>query len=156
MIRLSASVSKKLPVDGVDFSCRQAGATVETELASGDENSITQRLHELYAVLDKAVEHQLANGSNGHTAQASHDSQAQAPANGNGNGNGQQPVRRITEAQKKAVYAISMSRGINGDMASYLQPFGVDSSDDLTVKQASELIDRLKSLPQPANNGNGQ
>ena len=150
MIRLTASLSTKLPVDGVEYSCRQAGASIEVEMASGDDQTVNQRLHELYAVLDKAVEHQLANGSNGHPIQA--DEPAHAPTNGNG----QQPARKLSDAQRKCIYAISMACGINGDMATYLQPFGVDSSDDLTVKQASELIDTLKALPQPANNGNGQ
>jgi hypothetical protein len=150
MIRLTANISKKIPVDGIDFSCRQAGASVEIELASGDDQTITQRLQDLYAVLDKAVEQQLANGSNGHPIQA--DEPAHAPTNGNG----PQPARKLSDAQRKCIYAISMACGINGDMATYLQPFGVDSSDDLTVKQASELIDTLKALPQPANNGNGQ
>jgi hypothetical protein len=70
-----------------------------------------------------------------------------ASVNGSANGNG----RRITctEAQAKCIYAICKAQGI--DMVSVLADFNVADARDLNVKDASRLIDQLKS-----QNGNGQ
>ena len=72
-----------------------------------------------------------------------------AVTNGNGNGNGNGSGRRggATEAQQRAIFAICKANGI--DMAAALADFNVSDAKDLHVKDASRLIDQLKS-GQPA------
>ena len=69
-----------------------------------------------------------------------------APAHGSANGSG----RRVTctEAQAKCIYAICKSQGL--DLISVLADYNVADARELHVRDASRLIDQLKS-----QNGNG-
>ena len=66
------------------------------------------------------------------------------PANGNGNGggNGKEPQTKATRAQQRAIHAICRNLGL--DPAMVLFDYGVVSAADLTIKDASRLIDDLK------------
>ena len=79
---------------------------------------------------------------NGHTV----------PSNGNGNANGSpngngraKPAsRKATASQVRALHAIASRQGI--DLAVTLQEhYGLDHAEDLSIGQASELIDELKA-----------
>ena len=155
MIRISANVNRK---DCADFNSRSYGATVEVELASGDGAKIKATLDRLYAELDEVVDRQFENRQQRPTQTAgpnrpnASSQRTSGSGNGNGNGNG----GGITQAQLRAVYAIAKSVGINGGLDAYLRPFGVESPEKLTVKQASALIDQLKGIQgtgAPRNGG---
>jgi hypothetical protein len=166
MIRLSANLSKKVPVQGIQFSSQQYGASLEIEVSDADKpEAIQARIRELYSLLSLSIDEQIG---------AAHPSTAPVQ-NGNGNGHVQapppaqqpQPVqqqrngyatgrnrvaavangngRRVgaTEAQCRAIFAICKAQGI--DMASVLADFNVADAKDLHVKDASRLIDQLKS-----------
>lgn len=50
-----------------------------------------------------------------------------------------------TDAQRKAIYAISMKLGYDdAKRSALLRPYGATRSDDLTRKQASEILNNLK------------
>jgi hypothetical protein len=84
------------------------------------------------------------NGNGNGSGNGNGHPQAQASANGNtsSRGGGQ---RQATQSQVKAIYAIARNRRI--DVAQFLsERFRVDRADDLTVKEASKVIDELKEL----------
>ena len=155
MIRLSANVSKKLPIPGEQFSSQQFGASMEIEVSDADQPEIIQaRIRDLYALISTAIDEQLA-GANGQAgakprpapaplpqnrlpAQA----RAQQPAPKGGDGNGGKRAVTATEAQQKAIYAIC--KGLGVEVKDVLADYHVARSRDLTVKDASRLIDELK------------
>lgn len=163
MIKVTAHLSKKVPLEGVEFSSQQFSAGLETEVAcSADDQTLREALRRLYATLEQAVDEQIgkAGGEKAMTkpapAVAQRPSQS-APRNGfrgqgrrftptqgrNGNGNGNGRSVGATPAQQKAIKAICHDLGI--DLADALFGYGVSQPGDLTVKQASELIDALKA-----------
>ena len=74
------------------------------------------------------------------------------PRNGNDRGNGNGNTAPMTQSQRRAINAIADRAGVNAnDEAINLVGVGIDR---LSLKQASQLIDHLKSL-EPAN-GNGR
>ena len=62
--------------------------------------------------------------------------------NGNGGGNGKEPPTKATRAQQRAIHAICKNLGL--DPALLLLDYGVVNAADLTIKDASRLIDDLK------------
>lgn len=174
MIKISANLSKKVPLPGVEYSSQQFGAAMEIEVSDADQpEAIHGRIRDLYALLSQSVDEQIAGASqqpaNGYQApavsvapvrtqpvQSAPPPVQQRPAytNGNGrnriaaattNGNGNGTGRKITctEAQAKCVYAICKAQGL--DMLAVLADYNVADVHDLHVKDASRLIDDLKS-----------
>ena len=166
MIKLSANISKKLPIPGLEYSSQQFGASMEIEISDADKPEVIQgRIQELYGLLSNSIDAQIT-GTTQQPAPAlpaparTQPAQSQPPvqqpvqqrptyapgrnrvaAVTNGNGNG----RRInaTEAQVKCIFAICKANGI--DMASVLADFNVSDPKDLPIKDASRLIDQLKN-----------
>ncbi|MCZ7646233.1 MAG: hypothetical protein M5U26_13280 [Planctomycetota bacterium] len=62
--------------------------------------------------------------------------------NGNGNSNGRRRVGS-TDAQRRAIFALCREQGI--EMADVLADFNVTDARDLSVMDASKLIDDLKA-----------
>ena len=148
MIKISANLSKKVPLPGVEYSSQQFGAAMEIEVSDADQpEAIHGRIRDLYALLSQSVDEQIAGaaqppGSNGYQApvanvvpirtqpvQSAPPPVQQRPAYANGrnriaaattNGNGNGSLRRITctEAQAKCIYAICKAQGL--DMISVL------------------------------------
>lgn len=149
MIRVSATVHRKVPHPGVQFASQGYGGSIEVELAdSATPELVRQRIHELYQTLNAAVNAEIAalQPGNGGKPPARVPS-AQPRPNGNGqhsrgNGNGRHVP--ATQAQVRAIHAICQDRGINP--ADAVAEFGVDAPERLSVKDASRLIDRLKAL----------
>ncbi|WP_231617909.1 hypothetical protein [Novipirellula aureliae] len=72
--------------------------------------------------------------------QASQHTNGQAPAGGNG----QSRIREATEAQIRAIHAIASKANVH--LASQLETdFAVSTPKQLTLRQASDLIEKLKS-----------
>lgn len=159
MLKICAHLSKKVPLEGVEFSSQQFSAGVETEVAcNADEQTIRETLRRLYATLGQAIDEQIARAG---VESAAPKPVPQSPAqvarnafrgqarkfspvqnrNGNGNGNGRSVS--ATPAQQKCIKAIVSDLGI--DLADALSGYGVSQPSDLTVKAASELIDALKA-----------
>ncbi len=178
-VKLSGSVSRKVPIPGLDFSSQSFGASLEIEINSADAGEVQSQLTQLYDSLSRGIDAQIAavgqqpehaphppvvNGASARTLAAP----VQAPppvqqprngyvvrnrvaaATGNGNGSTNGNGRRVTctEAQAKCIYAICKAQGL--DMISVLADYNVADARDLHVRDASRLIDSLKS-----QNGNG-
>jgi len=170
MIKICANLSKKVPLPGVEYSSQQYGAAMEIEVSDADQPEIIQqRIRELYTLLSTTIDDQISGAAqqpvkalpapvraqpvqsqpvpqqrNGY---ATGRNRVAAVTNGSGNGNGRRSAN-ATEAQCRAIFAICKSQGIN--MADVLADFNVADAKDLHVKDASRLIDQLKS-----QNGNG-
>jgi len=187
MLKLHAGVSKKVGLPG--FSSASASCTIEAELDSGllnDTEGFQIVVQRAYQSCEQAVQDQIARLTN----DASESTQLQevvevrtSPAiqgarittNGAdtyGTNRAEQSVtnsavfrdqpspRPATASQVRAIRAICSRRKI--DLLSLLRErFGLTTADELGIRQASNLIDELKS-DEPANghssghtNGNG-
>ncbi len=138
MVKLSASISKKLPVPDVEFSSRSCSAAIEAELPSGTKSAeVRARLKQLYALLELAVDEQL-------------NSPRQIPRQGRdaqpGTNNGSATGRRASDAQIKAIRAIAHDRGLSDSRLHSLMQTEFDAChiEELSIRQASSLITILK------------
>jgi hypothetical protein len=165
MVKISANISKKVPIPGTEFSSQQYGASMEIEVSDADKPDVIQaRIRELYALVTQAVDEQIGAATQGgpvsspavnrqHAppppAPAGRTGYAAAKPAGRTNGNGNIGRKTgATEAQQRAIYAICKS--LNLDMAAVLADYNVTDAGQLSVKDASRLIDDLKGR-QTAN-----
>ena len=154
MIKLSASISKKVPVPDVEFSSQSYSAGMEVEVSSGTEpGEIRSKLQSLYALLEGSIDAQLAAGQSD-PPQAPPNPPSQRSTNGrevrpNGHrtGNGTKRARTATEAQVRAIQAIAGDRGYSEQgLADLLSSrFGARTVESLSIGDASHLIDILKN-----------
>ena len=175
MPKLSATLSKKVPMPGLEYSSQQFSCGLEMEL-SGEQtqDSIRQNIRKLYTLLHAAIDeeiqgaianpsaftHSLQNASrnsnpttenrrwnNRSSYGDSRQSRWSKPRTGSRYGNGgSQSSGRATQAQVKAIFAISKANGMErGDLLEMLdERFGVQQPEHLSVKQASKLIETMK------------
>ena len=177
MTKLSATLSKKVPIPGLEYSSQQFSCGLELEL-SGEltQDVIRQKLHNVYALLHAAIDEEiqeaaahppvfmnaLQNGSRGGETNTNRwrgrsygDNRQSRWSKPGGNsrygggsryGNGRQTNGLATQSQIKAIYAISKDRGMERrDVTEMVEErFNVLKPDDLSVKQASNLIKALK------------
>ena len=144
MIKLSANVSKKVPVPDVEFSSQSYSAGMEIEVAerSGKEE-LQKKIRSLYALLEEAIDEQIKgaaqNGAPQRNPHKAAGEEGSSPAAGN---NG----RRATEAQVRAIYAIGRENGHSNQEIEGLvgNRFEAKKPSELTIAQASSLIDMLK------------
>lgn len=171
MIKIAATISKKVPLPGIDFSSQAYGASMEVEVSDGDDaQSIKIRITELYSLLSESINDQIAASQSAplpatQPAQQRPVNRLPAPspqqrlaapqngyppapingrqtgANGAANGNGKRPY--ATQAQQRAIWAICKAQNLN--VADVIADFNVADVSELHVKDASQLIDRLKS-----------
>ena len=137
MLKLTASLSKKLPIEGVEFSSRSASAGIEVEMpSSASPEEVGCRIQRLYDVLESAVDDQLGSP---------HQVPGQWPNNDRPNGNGS--GRQASQSQLKAIRAIAEDRGLTGHELHSLvdHEFQAGTVLELSMRQASTLIDILKN-----------
>jgi hypothetical protein len=160
VIKLSANLSKKVPMPDVEFSSQQFGASLEIEVAdAADAQEIAQKLQGIYGLLEKSIDQQITAAS-GRAPQPTPAPRRSflSEGNGNGNGNGRSNGNggngngrrngHASPAQVKAVFAISKDKGMSrDDIVDLLKAeYGVERPDDLDVRQASDLIGKLQRL----------
>ena len=173
MTKLSATLSKKVPIPGLEYSSQQFSCGLELEL-SGEQtqDSIRQNIRKLYALLHDAIDQEIqeaasnppkfmnalqnggvdANRWRGRSYRDNHQSRWSKPSGNSRYGgssrydNGKQTTGRATQAQVKAIFAISKSTGIDRRVLQEMleDKFNASQPDDLSVKQASKLIETLK------------
>jgi hypothetical protein len=152
-LTLNVGISKKLGLR--DYSSLGASCNVAVELPSNlvfdDLEAFRRQARQAFTACSQAVGEELAR------QQADQGHNNSLPSNGrNGNGhNGNAPARRAngrraTASQARALRAIADRQQL--DLAAELRSrFGIDRPEDLSITEASRLIDELKA---PAN-GNG-
>jgi hypothetical protein len=168
MLKLHAGVSKKVGLPG--FSSASASCTIEAELDSSllqDHAGFQIVVQRAYQSCEQAVQDQIARL----TSEGAEASQPQevveirtSPAISGAtvtripaaHFTSQPNPRPATASQVKAIRAIAARRKI--DLVGLLRErFGLTTADELGIRQASTLIDELKS-DEPAtagSNGNG-
>ncbi len=137
------SKKKGLP----DYGSIGANCQVELELdgqiLQDDPDRFHQHVRRAYAACRSSVEEELSNqASNPPNEQPSYS--AGDRANGSHNRNGRR--RTATDSQVRAINAIAGRHRI--DLAPFLDRFAVRRIDELTVTDASALIDELKAQPE--------
>jgi hypothetical protein len=168
MLKLHAGVSKKVGLPG--FSSASASCTIEAELDSSllqDHEGFQVVVRRAYQSCEQAVQDQIVRL----TSEGPEDTQPQevvevrtSPAITGASVNrlpatqfsNQPNPRPATASQVKAIRAIAARRKI--DLLGLLRDrFGLTTADELGIRQASVLIDELKSdEPTTAgSNGNG-
>ena len=133
MLKLNASYSKKVPVEGQDFSSQSFHASVEVEIPDGlTAEQLQQRIHETFALVRDSVEGELHNGSHATVppSPAPRQERPAAPASG----------KQLAYLTDLAVRQKMDIQALNGEAR---QAFGVADIGQLSRKQASDLIDRL-------------
>ena len=169
MLKLHAGVSKKVGLPG--FSSASASCTIEAELDSSllqDHEGFQIVVQRAYASCEKAVQDQIARLTSDDQSDASPTPEIvevrTAPTITGASVNrlsapqftNQPSPRPATASQVKAIRAIAARRKI--DLVGLLrEKFGLTTADELGIRQASNLIDELKSDEgtSPGTNGNG-
>lgn len=144
MLKAIVSYSKKVPVEGQDFSSQGYSLSLETEVVTQDSAEIQAKLHETFELVKATVEQELANG-NGHTAKPA---DTEPPQARRGTGTGE----RASNKQIKFLTDLATQRGMSlSDLnADVRKRFGVAGLYDLDKKQASALLDELNGKQRKA------
>ncbi len=146
MIKLNTSYSKKIPVEGQEFSSQSFHASVELELSDTlTPEQIKERIHDTACLLRRSVDDELSGG------------QVSAPAPAYQQGFGQQRSNQRTQPQGNERKASNKQIKFITDLAAeqkIMLPdltadirsrFNVDSLYDLTSRQASALLDEMNA-----------
>lgn len=145
MLKLNVGFNKK--VGDANYGSRGASVNLDVELDGGlvcDTDRLKERIHLLFALAKASVEDELS----GHNAVAANGH----ATNGNSHANGRQrdATRKATASQVRALHAIAQRNHL--DVTNIIQSrYGIDTPEDLTITEASALIDDLKGT----RNGNG-
>jgi hypothetical protein len=141
MLKLNVGFNRK--TGEANYGSRGASVNLELECDSGlasDPDRLRERIRHLFGLAKASVEEELASqGANSHST---------TPGSSNGahqtNGHGRDGARRATASQAPALLAIAKRLGL--DATNVVQSrYGVDVPQDLSITEASELIDHLKS-----------
>ena len=172
MLKLHAGVSKKVGLPG--FSSASASCTIEAELDSSllqDHEGFQIVVQRAYQSCEKAVQDQIARLTSEDQPETTQPQPQEvvevctSPAIQGASVNrlpaaqftNQPSPRPATASQVKAIRAIAARRKI--DLVGMLRErFGLTTADELGIRQASSLIDELKSdepTTSPGTNGNG-
>ena len=147
MLKLNVGYSRK--VGEADFGSRGASVNVEVELDAGvirEPDRLRGQIEHLFEVAETSVNEELnspqatvsrspnngtnGNGQNGHR-------------NGVTNGSSNGSSRLATQSQVRAIHAIANRQRV--DLSNLLQNrFRVARPDDLSIRDASHMIDELK------------
>ena len=145
-LKLNVGASKK--VGEANYGSRGASVNLEMELDSAlanDPPKLKERIRQLFGLVRASLAKELNGDGNGNHPNS------EKPADqhhGNGSSARNNQPRPATQSQVKAIYAIA--RGQHLDVQQLLRDrFNVGRADDLTIKEASQLIDSLKSSRSP-------
>ncbi|MCK5806686.1 MAG: hypothetical protein KAI66_27905, partial [Lentisphaeria bacterium] len=128
---------KKVPVQRQDYSSQSYHASVETELPDGlDQRQLQNRIHETFALVRESVEAEL----HGDSVHAPVQSQPKPLPTS-------QPRRASNASPKQILYLMDLAvkQGMDKQALNVeaLRLFNVLDIDQLSRKQASDLIDML-------------
>lgn len=160
MMKLNVGLCRK--IGEPNFSSRGASVNLELEVDSGlaaEPGKLHAKIRELFTLVRTSLAEEL-NG--GHQAVENGTPPAKepaiprtpaTPATGNGRQQQQRGVARpATQAQVKALFGIARQKRV--DLKALLQDrCDEHRPDDLSVTQASKLIDELRSMEEGASEG---
>ena len=157
-LRLNVGVSKKVGLP--EYSSVGATCNLEVELDGGlldDLEGFHQRVRDTYIACHQAVNDELARLQVQQAAPAAptingHSQRNASPTHANGSqtrssGASGRPVKPATPSQVRAI--VTIARRQRTDLAGLLHDdYGVDRAEDLSLAQASQLIDALKAASE--------
>ena len=168
-VQLNIGLNKK--VGEANYGSRGASVNLEVELDSGvvdDPDRLRTQIHKLFGLARQSLHAELhGDDNNGHSNDSHGSGHHSTNGNGNGNGfdryrvnghssndgngrstNGRNP-RQATSSQVKAIHAIA---GKRIDVSRLVKDrFNVQRPDDLSISDASTLIDELKAAQSEAS-----
>ena len=143
MLKLNIGLSKK--VGEPNYGSRGASVNLELEVEAGLVNQpdeLQDRIRRLFRLAKSSVDEELSGSTNNGQNGNGHDA--------NGNGRQQRGGRSATDSQVRAIRAIADRQ--RTDLVGLVRDrFQVDRVEDLSISDASSLIDELKG----AGNGAG-
>lgn len=136
MLKLNSSYSKKVPVEGQDFSSQSYHASIEVELADHlKPDELQRRIHETFDLVRASVEAEL-NGKAGKTE--SEPAKPEKPEETEGKATNKQVSYILSLAAKNhGMNLAAVNRVVKAD-------FEKDSVYDLSRRDASRFLDGLK------------
>jgi len=150
-LKLNVGLSRK--IGEASYGSRGASVNVELELESSlvsEPAKLQERIRQIFGVVRTSLAEELNGNGYSHangTAKTNGAPAATPTTSTNGGDTAAQPVttsRAATQSQVRALHAIAKSKGLN--LTRLLQGrYQVDRPENLGIKQASELIDTLKS-----------
>lgn len=145
MLKLNAGISRK--VGEPNYGSRGATVHLELEVESNlvnDPDGLTDRIRKLFQLAKRAVDEEL-NGS---------PSKTDPHREPNPSDNGRRQTRPATDSQLRAIRAIADRNKIDPETAAR-DRFGV-GLDQLSLKEASQLIDHLKAASGAGTGGSNR
>ncbi len=170
-VKLNIGLSRK--VGEASFGSRGASINLEVELDNGilnDPDQLRDRVQDLYVLARQSVDEELQRPAEAGPSEPSHTNgnehgRISPTANGNGhknghangqatngraanshspnNGHGRIEVARATQSQIRAIFAISKRQGLDPHTV-INDRYRVHKMEELTIREASALIDDLK------------
>ena len=154
MLKLNAGFSRK--VGEPNYGSRGASVNVELEVESNlvsDPDGLMGRIRSLFALAKRAVDAELQNGQadtakNTEAGPSSRSPRNNRPADG-------ETIRYATASQVRAIRAICNRQGVDPRQLAN-DRFRVNDLDELTLREASSLIDELKAEKTNGRKGGGR
>jgi hypothetical protein len=151
MLKLNAGFSRK--VGEANYGSRGASVNVELEVESSlvnDPDALTGRIRDLFGLARRAVDDELRNRKPHQDQSGGPDDQRRGHTD-----NGDRPVRYATTSQVRAIRAIARQKQLDPDRLAN-DRFRVNSLEELSVREASTLIDELKNGQATNRTGGGR
>ena len=144
-VRINVGVAKK--VGQPNFGSAGATCNVEFELDGGFDNGSSDRFQDAvrraYAACREAVESELTAQEQGSPPHRGLQHQSPATTRVASQSNPGTAAKGATTSQVRAIHAIANQNGVS--LAGVLSQFDVSRPDDLSIRDASSLIDQLKN-----------
>ena len=143
--KLSVGLQKKLGLPGyssIGASCH-VEFEVETSLMESNLEGFHKKVHSVYSACQQAINEQLARYQ---STPPNLNDPPRTQLNGQNNPNPQQVKQessRATRNQIRSIFAIARNQGLN-PLQIVRTRFNLDLPEDLTIREASSLIDELK------------
>jgi hypothetical protein len=147
MIKLNVGASRK--VSDSHYGSRGGCVNVELELDSTlalDSQKLRDHIRNLFDLANASLEEELQGTTEPASVEESHQQRNESSFNGNGNGAGNAvtvtPVRFATEKQIICIQGLARKHGV--PVPELLKQAGVRVFNDMSVRQASQMIESLK------------
>ena len=149
MLKLHASFSKKVPIEGTDYSSQSYHATIESELPDGlTAGQIKERIHQTFDLVRASVEEELGRtvpsrpaGNSSPRARSNGSPAGSNSYNNNGNGQGGTASPRQLDYLRDLGARQGWSKAQLDRMVQ--ERHNLSGVNELTRNQASALIDEL-------------